>query len=350
VPLAALAALAALAIPMGMRVAFQALSLPLDPTAGVVQPLGRDALAQAVGGRRALVVGGTRGIGRHVALELARLGAHVSIAGRSAGESHMRELVEAAGGANLSAPASGAYAFDLLTVRGCVELVEALQANEVKIDLLVMTVGMWPDLEEPRTKEGHDKVLMLDVIARFIVLDGLARGGDKAVLQPDARVLSVLASTQWLPVPSQLDVLHAWVRGDDGYRFAGVHHMPTLMAVAAVSHDAMLQHAAHTHTHLRVVGTHPGVVPTDVFTPTVPAWSVPLLKRVITWLPMSLSPVKAGLTQIQIAVSPNVETRKVTYFNHDMEGRKALARAYDARFQKWLWNHLTEVRRRGLQL
>ena len=51
------------------------------------------------------------------------------------------------------------------------------------------------------------QVFALDVVARFALLDGLATNG---VLTPDARVLSVLASTQWLPVPQQLETLQVW--------------------------------------------------------------------------------------------------------------------------------------------
>ena len=46
----------------------------------------------------------------------------------------------------------------------------------------------------------------LDVLARFVVLDGLAKAG---VLRPGTRVLSVLASTQWVPLPPLLSDLQA---------------------------------------------------------------------------------------------------------------------------------------------
>ena len=41
---------------------------------------------------------------------------------------------------------------------------------------------------------------------------------------------------------------------------------------------------------------------------------------------------------------------QVSYFNHEMEGRKTMKRAYDPRFQKWLWKHLEELRAIGAKV
>ena len=346
VPCCGLVVIISLAAPPLMHAAFKMLSLPLDEHAGKIKPMDAEPLRQHFRGKRALVVGGTRGIGRETAITLARAGAHVSVVGRTAGETLMKELTDVAGGPNLTAAPAGAYAFDLLSVKGCVGLVTALKSEGATIDLLVMTVGMWPDLKEPRNKEGVDKVFALDVLARFILLDGLAA---TSVLRPDARVLSVLAPTQWLPVPSKLSTLQAWVRGDAFHRFRGLQHMPTVMATVGVSHDAMLQHAARQYPALRLVGSHPGVVPTDVFRPIVPSWSVPWLKRAMALLPFAMSAARSGVIQVQIAASANVERKPVTYFNHELEGRMTLERAYDVRFQKWLWAHLEGLRAKGVE-
>ena len=347
VPLCGLVILVAVIAPPVLHAGFKMLSLPLDEQAGIIKPMeSTEALTEYYRGKRALVVGGTRGIGRETAIALARVGVTVSVVGRTADQRFMKELTDAAGGPNLTAAPAGGYSFDLLSVKGCVSLVNALKTDGVEIDLLVMTVGMWPDLKEPRNKEGIDKVFALDVLARFIVLDGLASTG---VLRPDARVLSVLAPTQWLPVPSTLNSLQAWVRGDPFHRFRGLQHMPIVMATVGVSHDAMLQHAARQYPTLRFIGTHPGIVPTEVFRPTVPSWSVPWLRRAMMLLPFAVSEARSGRIQVQIAASPNVERKPVTYFNHELEGRKTIERAYDTRFQKWLWAHLERLRAKGLE-
>ena len=88
-------------------------------------------------------------------------------------------------------------------------------------------------------------------------------------------------------------------------------------------------------------------MPTDVFAPTVPSWAVPLLRAALRWLPISTSEESAGWAQAQILASPNMERRRVCYFSHELEGRRALERAYDPRFQAWLWRHLGSLRRDG---
>merc|ERR1712211_32435 len=83
---------ATLAVPAAMPI-LEAIKCPKDPLVGNVDPANRDELSARLESKSALVVGGTRGIGRGIAMALAKAGVSVSIVGRS--EDSGRKVVEA---------------------------------------------------------------------------------------------------------------------------------------------------------------------------------------------------------------------------------------------------------------
>ena len=91
-------------------------------------------------GRRALVTGGSRGIGAATARLLARAGADVAIGYRSRGSDAQRVVDElTAAGVRASA-----FAADIATRDGATALVEAVVAALGGLDLFVANAGVWP--------------------------------------------------------------------------------------------------------------------------------------------------------------------------------------------------------------
>jgi 3-oxoacyl-[acyl-carrier protein] reductase len=89
-------------------------------------------------GRTALVTGAARGIGRAIALELARAGASVALndVNESAGEETAAE-VKAAG-----APSAKFYKFDVASSAACDEAVKAVVSDFGGLDILVNNAGI----------------------------------------------------------------------------------------------------------------------------------------------------------------------------------------------------------------
>lgn len=147
--------------PAIFRGVFRLASCPLDHVVGVAPPLtgGGSADGGLLRGRRALVVGGTRGIGRGIALALAANAASVTIVGRSPGDAVVRAMVARAEAADATSnpPAFRSHAFDLSTVGGCSALVANLARTEGDnggYDYVFFTVGVWPNFSDPFTTDG----------------------------------------------------------------------------------------------------------------------------------------------------------------------------------------------------
>jgi 2-deoxy-D-gluconate 3-dehydrogenase len=118
-------------------------------------------------GRRALVTGGSRGIGLGAAVALAEAGAHVIVAAR--GEAELGESVAAMGAAGFSAEAS---AFDV-TDRAAVA--RALDAAG-PLDVLVNSAGMARHGPALDTAEGdYDAVMAVNVRAAYFLAQETAR-------------------------------------------------------------------------------------------------------------------------------------------------------------------------------
>lgn len=139
----------------------------------------------ALAGKRAVVVGGTNGIGRGIALNLAAKGADVVVVGRK--DRGILDDLE-------KARAGGAYRFEaadcflLSEARRCVD---ALLEDEAPLDLLVQSQGMATIRGFTPSEEGLDQKLCLHVYSRALFLDGLAPRLDRA---PAPKTLSVLSA------------------------------------------------------------------------------------------------------------------------------------------------------------
>jgi 3-oxoacyl-[acyl-carrier protein] reductase len=134
-------------------------------------------------GRTALVTGGSRGIGRAVALELARAGARVAVGyhrDESAASSVVREIRNAGGEAK-------AFAGDVSDPPQARRLVGDVVAAWGRLDIVIANAGIW---EEDRAGEGDlevwDRTIAINLRGAHLVIDSaiphLEKGGGAIVL------------------------------------------------------------------------------------------------------------------------------------------------------------------------
>ncbi len=133
--------------------------------------------ASLLAGRTALVTGASRGIGRAVAVELARLGARVVGVSRST-DGQAETMAEIAG---LERDRSNAGSFPLaadLAEPGAVDaLFEELDRRDVAVDILVNNAGLTRDGLFVRMRdEDWDLVQTVDLKAPFLLARAAARG------------------------------------------------------------------------------------------------------------------------------------------------------------------------------
>ena len=127
----------------------------------------------ALSGRTALVTGGSRGIGRAVALELGRQGATVAISYVSNEEAAQQTLESIKG---LGAKGSIHHA-DVAVAEDVTHLVEAVSTAYGRIDILINNAGVLRDALAIRMSERDwDEVLNVNLRGAFLCSRAVLRG------------------------------------------------------------------------------------------------------------------------------------------------------------------------------
>lgn len=127
-------------------------------------------MTQELAGRVALVTGGSRGIGRSIAQELAAAGARVAVAGRDL------ERARAAAG-ELSGEGHRGYHVDVAGAESVDELVRQIETEQGPLAILVNNAGVTADNLLVRLAESDwDQVLDTNLKGAFHTIRAAARG------------------------------------------------------------------------------------------------------------------------------------------------------------------------------
>jgi 3-oxoacyl-[acyl-carrier protein] reductase len=141
-------------------------------------------------GKTALVTGASRGIGRAIAVALARGGANLALnyAGNEAAAADALAAVQAAG-----APKARLYKFDVADPAACAAAVESVVADLGSLDVLVNNAGIALDQLVMRMKDDDwNRTLDVNLTGNFNLIRAVARPMMKAKKGAIVNVSSVI--------------------------------------------------------------------------------------------------------------------------------------------------------------
>lgn len=274
---------------------------------------GNDDTARSIANKRILVVGGTKGIGQGIAEVAAQQQAIVHVVGRSAADT----------------PTS--HSADLSSVQGCTDFVNGL--NVEPFDAVVFTVGAWPDWKNPKTKDGCDKVIGLDVVARYAVFMRLVERG---LCAKGCVVVGVCASG--MKVHCKEETMKRVMLGELSPDWNVIRTKLT----AGLAHDAWLLQLASHYPEFTFIGTYPGTIATDVLVPTVGRTINTLLWGLLRLVNMPNSTEEVGLNHCALIGSLRGQPG-IFFFDERLNGRQCNPGA-TLSFQQWVWSFLQTLR------
>jgi len=314
-----------------------------DPQVGsisVVKSLEEHKTCKKFAEKRFLVVGGTKGIGRAIAIALAQVGAAVDIVGRTGGNDVVRDLWKKSPVSNEKKTLMfNFHKVDLSTTGGCAELVANMSPTTPVFDGLVMTVGVWPDWSNPRTEEGYDRVVFTDIIARALVFRHLV---ESKLLSRNAVVMNVLASGQRVPpfLGNVESYKTPFQKQPSDYR-PSFFVMPVVVAAA----DAWLREASKAHPSMTFIGTMPGYVKTNVLVPTIGKTVSDIFLYIGELVGVVKKPEEVALKHLAILdYAKEVKRLNLSFWDHCLVARLANRIAGDDSYSTWIWKTLQNIK------
>lgn len=258
---------------------------------------------------RALVTGGTDGIGREIAIGLARSGAEVLVSGRNVRRG--TALAAQIGGTFLPAEHS--------TVQGNLDLAATLAQSGPGLDILVNNVGGMAFPTRSTTSEGHESISALNYLGPIGLTHALL-----PILTPNARIVQIVSSALLMhkgdpfTEPGQYTAIAAYAR-------AKQLNLLATMSLARRTTNGQLVNAVNPGT-----AWTPGV---QQLTPeTVPAWRYiwPLVRA----FQRRATPEKAARIPLRLALE---STESGRYFESKGKPSTLPKRLLDTQLQDRAW-------------
>jgi NAD(P)-dependent dehydrogenase (short-subunit alcohol dehydrogenase family) len=292
-----------------------------------------------LGGRTCLVTGANSGLGKAVAIDLARRGARVLMACRS-GIPEAGEEVKAASGSQTVEM----LPVDLSDFASVHRLCDQLRDRQLRLDVTVLNAGVMPRRAQ-RTKQGFELMFQVNYLANVVLLDRLlsdgvianrafgksARGnGVTAGRRP--RIVIVASEVHRTAKPLDLATLGDYVEYGvlDGTAQYGYNKLALCTFATELSRRLRSDGGVDVAVHALC----PGPVDSNM-TREAPKWILPILKLITR--KFFAAPAVAARPVVYLAGADEIEGQTGLYL-HMTRKKEAAPHARDAAIGRQLWD------------
>ncbi|KAI9102666.1 FabG domain-containing protein [Phlyctochytrium arcticum] len=295
--------------------------------------------------KRFLVVGGTSGIGRGIAIKLAHLKASVSVAGRN--QTAGNEIV----GICKEANPTGTHEFcpiDLTLMKDVKRFAAEFQARHDSLFGLVISAGIMTLDGRTETMEGIDRKLATHYYGRALLIRelipslekahaSLATGNDPSL--KDVRVLSVFSAGFGNPVDeNDMDLKNTYTIA----RAAGA---------AATYNDLMVNALSERHPSLSFIHALPGAVDTGLMhnLPAYIRWPAKLLTPFLTSIDQCGEWMCYNLTAPEFSAKATSPEQEGWYLVGRHSDKMAPKKYHSRENMEKIWSHTEQLWEKALK-
>jgi NAD(P)-dependent dehydrogenase (short-subunit alcohol dehydrogenase family) len=278
--------------------------------------------ADGMRGKRVILTGASRGIGRATALALGRDGAHLSFVVRDAerGEAVAEEVRSLGGGGEIEV-----FVADLSSMASVRRVGEEILAKHGRIDVLVNNAGVLL-MDRQITKDGHEATFATNHLAYFLLTKVLLGAIKKA---PAGRIVNVASEAH-----RRGSLVFDDLMGEK--RFRGMHAYSTSKLANILFTSELARHIEGTTVTTNAL--HPGVIASGFAHNN--GGFVGFLAKVAA--PFLMSSENGAKTTVFLATNPSVSAVSGKYFDK-CEPRTPSREARDPSVAKRLWDVSEEL-------
>ncbi len=268
-----------------------------------------------LGNKTFIVTGANTGIGKITARELARRGAHVILACRSADKTKpvIDEIQRETGNKNVEFVALDLS--DLTSVRKCAE---ELLARNIPIHGLVNNAGLAG--QHGTTKDGFEIQFGTNHLGPYLftrlLLDRIKQSGP-------ARIVNVASASHYQAKGIDWEALRAPTKSTTAMREYGVSKLSNVLFTKELARRL-------EGTTVTTYALHPGVVATDVWRRVPRPFRWVMKKFMVT-------PEQGAQTSLRCATSPELASETGRYYDKDGKEKPPSKLADDVELAKQLW-------------
>lgn len=276
------------------------------------RPVGTLAPRDRLDGLTCLVTGASSGLGKAIAIGLARRGGRVIIAGRT-GEARVRGDIVAASGN----PAVELEQLDLADLRSVDGFLQRLEARGAVIDRCILNAGVVPGSSRP-TEQGFEEMFAVNYLANFALVTGLLR---RNVIRNQTFARSPKPMSRGAGLPRIVFVsseAHRSAKPVNPESLGVFRDYDLSGSLAEYSRNKLLlttffcELARHLKGDVAVHALCPGAVNTNIAR-EAPAWSKPLLRLIFA--AAFRSPEAAAWAALYLSCSRSIEGRTGIYLH-----------------------------------
>jgi len=299
-------------VPTLFRMLLETSLAPKDTEIGSLQPWPSDAeLSSKLKGKNVLLVGGTRGIGLGIALVLARVGANVTLVGRSESSAKVAlEQVQQMAKSSSQFISTKFIQGDFSTVKSSLKTVAKIKSENIKYDHMAVSIGVFPDWNDPLTPDGIEKSVAIANLGRYILFKHCLE-----FLHPSARILNILLSgTQPEPEIDRKFIEGIYLKKELPHSlYQALHDIPVLNDLMNVEFAEKWK-----DNDITLIGTAPGWITTELHTGQGYFFDKIVFPLLDTFASYPLLDI--GTDYVTALVSTKI-TKKLSFFDSHMHAR-----------------------------
>jgi NAD(P)-dependent dehydrogenase (short-subunit alcohol dehydrogenase family) len=287
-------------------------------------------------GRTCLVTGANSGLGKAIAIRLAKRGAHVIMACRSGIPEAGEEVRSASGNDNVEMIRVDLSDFDSIRA-----FCDELRDRKVTLDVAVFNAGVVP-VTSRKNKHGLELMFAVNFLAKFVVLDRLLRDGvipnavygNNSRADDPPRVIFISSETHRSSIPIDFDRFGEPVEYGvtDGVKYYGLSKLHLTTYFHELSRRLNPEGGANPDVCVHALC--PGAVNSNMAR-EAPAWLKPLLRPVMALF--FQSPEKASIPADYLVCSDEMGSNTGAYM-HMMRVKDSSEASMDPDKGRLLWN------------